>query len=254
MSNVTAGDHYVAMGSSFASGPGVSPRSPSTPRRAQRSAANYAHLLAARLNVDLTDVTYSGETAAQLLRGGSGRPAQVDALLPTTKLVTLTCGGNDVGYIPVLFGASLPRAIGALPPLRRRLTGLMEATDARFDRLPEVFDDLLAEVYRRSPQAIVVVVDYLTLLPPEGTAAPPLPPDVAQWGRQTAERLSHVTAAAAERAGCVLIAASTASQGHHAWSAQPWTHRFRLGRHTAPYHPNGAGMQAVADLLTEALA
>ncbi|MGH3189836.1 MAG: hypothetical protein ACRDOL_21740 [Streptosporangiaceae bacterium] len=51
------------------------------------------------------------------------------------------------------------------------------------------------------------------------------------------------------------MAASIASASHDAWSATPWTRRFRLSlRGGAPYHPNAAGMAAVADLVLIALA
>jgi len=254
MVELSARDHYVAMGSSFAAGPGTGPRSPGSPRGARRSVANYAHLLADRSELALTDVSWSGETAEQMVTGGHGRPPQVEALTPGTRLVTLTCGGNDVGYMPVLFLASMPAGLRAVPNVRRRMDALIAATDARFDRLPDTFDRLLAEIRRRAPQATVVLVDYLTLLPRDSRAsARPLPPDVADWGRRTADRLAAETAAAASRAGCALVTASTASRDHHAWADQPWTHRFRIGRNAVPYHPNADGMRAVADLLEQSL-
>jgi beta-glucosidase len=46
-----------------------------------------------------------------------------------------------------------------------------------------------------------------------------------------------------------------ASADHHAWAAAPWTRRFHLSlRGGAPYHPDAAGMAAVADLVLETLA
>ncbi len=45
------------------------------------------------------------------------------------------------------------------------------------------------------------------------------------------------------------------SAGHHAWSPEPWTRRFHLSlRGGAPYHPNAAGMAAVAELVLSAVA
>jgi hypothetical protein len=81
-----------------------------------------------------------------------------------------------------------------------------------------------------------------------------LPPDVAEWGRVVAGRLSEVTRAVAEQSGSLFVAASAASAGHHAWSAEPWTRHFHLTLcGGAPYHPTAAGMQAVADLVVRAL-
>ena len=62
MASILAGSQYVAMGSSFGAGPGLTPRAPGSPRRAGRSAGDYAHLVARALRLDLWDVTYSGAT------------------------------------------------------------------------------------------------------------------------------------------------------------------------------------------------
>jgi lysophospholipase L1-like esterase len=240
------------MGSSFAAGPLVGRRSPGSPRRAGRSAANYAHLLAARLGLRLVDVSYSGATAAELLDGQDGAgPPQVEAVAADTELVTVTCGGNDIGYVPRLAGAGAPWSFLALPATRRRLAEFAEQTESNLAGLAATFDRLTAEVRRRAPRARLLLVDYLTILPPEpGTPAGRLPAEVADWGRAVADRLAAETRAAAQRAGCGCVAASAASRDHHAWSAEPWTRRFRYSRHDgAPYHPNAAGMRAVADLL-----
>ena len=80
MALIPAGSRYVAMGSSFGAGPGLRPRAPGSPRRAGRSARNYAHLVAAALDLDLDlglrDVTCSGATTddiSQRGRDGGGR-------------------------------------------------------------------------------------------------------------------------------------------------------------------------------------
>jgi lysophospholipase L1-like esterase len=109
------------MGSSFAAGPGILDRAPGSPRRAGRSASNYAHLIAKALDLELCDVTYSGATTGDILHpSAAGQPAQAaqaDAVVPGTRLVTLTAGGNDVGYLPRLTPASLPWPLRALPPV-----------------------------------------------------------------------------------------------------------------------------------------
>ena len=59
---------------------------------------------------DLVDVTYSGATTANVLTDPQhGAPPQVDALDGSEELVTVTIGGNDVGYVPLLFAAGVPR-------------------------------------------------------------------------------------------------------------------------------------------------
>jgi lysophospholipase L1-like esterase len=257
MAPIPAGSQYVAMGSSFGAGPGLTPRAPGSPRRAGRSASNYAHLVARALGLDLRDVTYSGATTDDILRTSArGEPAQLEAVTPATRLVTLTAGGNDVGYLPRLTLASLPWPLRTLPKARAQIAGFGDpaATDDRFAGVSCNLQAIAAGVRDRAPAARVLFVDYLTVLPPAGEGAGPPPAGIADWGRAVAARLATTTQAAAQAAGAGYVAASAASADHHAWSATPWTRRFHLTlRGGAPYHPNAAGMAAVAGLVLTAL-
>jgi lysophospholipase L1-like esterase len=255
---IPAGSRYVAMGSSFAAGPGLPSRVPGSPRRAGRSTGNYAHLVARALSLDLRDVTFSGATTGDILGpSAAGQPAQLDAVTADTTLVTVTAGGNDVGFVPRLTLASLPWPLRALPRVRARVSELGDtsATDERFAQLERNLAAIGRRLHDRAPACRVLLVDYLTILPPGGhdPGAPP-PPDIAAWGRAIAARLAASTRAVAETAGLEYVAASAASADHHAWSAAPWTRRFHVSlRGGAPYHPTAAGMAAVADLVLAAL-
>ncbi len=244
---------YVALGSSMAAGPGIRPRAAGAPRGSGRSARNYAHLVAAQRKLDLVDVTFSGATTAHVLDERQRRAApQIEALDGSETLVTVTIGGNDVGYIPLLMAAALPHIARKVP----RIAALLDRC-AREKALGQVGDSLQAvgaEVRRRAPDAQIVFVDYLTVLPPPETPAPPLSSADADLGRHVAVRLEELTAAAAQSTGCRIVRAGRASRTHHAWAAEPWTvgAGWPLPWRPAPFHPNAAGMAAVADLvLTE---
>ncbi|MFN6544140.1 SGNH/GDSL hydrolase family protein [Mycolicibacterium nivoides] len=245
---------YVALGSSMAAGPGIKPSAPGAPWQAGRSARNYPHLTAARLGLDLVDVTYSGATTAHILsERQNGAPPQIDALDGSEALVTVTIGGNDAGYVPQLMAAALPRFTRSVPLVGPFLRGLLDPA-AREAALTQVADALVTvgrEIRQRAPAARVLFVDYLTMLPPEGVAASPLSEADAALGRHVAATLERLTGKAAAETGCGWVRAAQASLTHHAWSAQPWTTRPGLpwpGR-PAPLHPNAAGMRAVADLV-----
>ncbi|MCW2652179.1 MAG: hydrolase [Mycobacterium sp.] len=246
---------YVAIGSSMAAGPGIRPRASGAPFRAGRSARNYAHLLAEKLGLDLVDVTYSGATTAHVLADTqNGAPPQVSALDGSESLVTITIGGNDVGYLPLLTAACLPAPTRLVPVLGARLRELLDrnARDRALDHVADSLREVGRVVRQRAPRARVVFVDYLTLLPPAGQKALPLPLSHADadLGRHVATRLELLTAEAAADTGCGVVKAGEASGDHHAWSADPWTTKFGLplpGR-PAPLHPNAAGMRAVARL------
>lgn len=252
---------YVALGSSMAAGPGIRPRSAGAPLWSGRSARNYPHLVAERLNLELVDVTFSGATTAHVLTDPQrGRPPQIAALDGSESLVTVTIGGNDVGYVPLLMAAALPHAVRRLPLLGERISELLDR-DTRDRALAEVFDSLCAvgtALRQRAPGARVFFVDYLTILPPAGVPAPPLPDADAEVGRHVAATLERHTAEAAAATGCEIVRAGAASRQHHAWSAEPWTttparYGVPLPGRPAPLHPDVAGMRAVADLLVAQL-
>ncbi|WP_029118201.1 SGNH/GDSL hydrolase family protein [Mycobacterium sp. URHB0044] len=248
---------YVALGSSMAAGPGIRPKADGAPAGSGRSAVNYPHLVARRLGHHLVDVTFSGATTAHVLteRQRHAQP-QIDAIDGSEDLVTITIGGNDAGYVPMLYAAGLPRLLRSLPVVGSKLRELLDPA-ARDTALAQVADSLITvgrEVRRRAPRARVLFVDYLTLLPPPGTSAPFPSADLAA-ARHVADTLKRHTEAAAAATGCELVRAADASVDHHPWSNDPWTSGLGLplpGR-PAPLHPNAAGMRAVADLVVAAL-
>ncbi len=249
-----AAGRYVALGSSMAAGPGIKPKASDAPAGAGRSAVNYAHLVARRQAYDLVDVTFSGATTANILSEPQrSAPPQIEAIDGTERLVTITIGGNDAGYFAMLYASGLPRWTRSVPLLgpivRQQLD--VGARDAALDRVGESLRTVGAEVRRRAPDARVLFVDYLTLLPPRGTPAPPLPDDYVEAGRRIGDTLERLTEEAARVTGCGLVRAGLASRDHHPWSEDPWMTKFGLplpGR-VVPLHPNAAGMRAVAELI-----
>jgi lysophospholipase L1-like esterase len=245
---------YVALGSSMAAGPGIRPTAPGAPFGSGRSARNYAHLVAERLNLDLVDVTFSGATTANVLaeRQRGARP-QIEALNGSEELVTITIGGNDVGYVPLLMAAMLPRVARLLP----KISALLDRNERRqaLDGVGASLRAVGTAVRQRAPQARVLFVDYLTLLPPAGVSAPPLSTEDADLGRHVGACLEDATSAAAEATGCEVVRAGQASRDHHGWSTEPWAlgAGWPLPWLPAPFHPNAAGMRAVADLIIDSV-
>jgi len=241
------------MGSSFAAGPRIRRRVAGSPRAAWRSDHNYAHLVAGQLGLELTDVTFSGATTADLLRPNElGFPAQLDALDAATRLVTITCGGNDLGYIPYLVAASIRPPLTLLPGARG-LSDALDTTqlDEKVTGLDENLQLICAEIHNRAPRARVLFTDYPTLVPPSTDATPtPLAERIASVARQIAGELSRVVEHNARASGFDFIPVADASRDHHAWAADPWTSRMTMFPWSpAPYHPNAAGMRAIADLI-----
>jgi lysophospholipase L1-like esterase len=249
---LAAGDRYVAMGSSFAAGPGVTTPADDV-RRCARSADNYPHQLARLRGLSLVDVSCSGAATAHVLGPWSELAPQLEALTADTSLVTITVGGNDVGYIGGLIGASCQ---GDLAP-SRPCSPLPPASEAAWRALDAAMTRIAAEVKRRAPVARLVFVEYPAVLPARGVCADtPMSAQQAEVSRAVAARLAALTRAVAVRAQAGLLPVATLSKGHDACAAVPWITGFpRAGgpKVMVPYHPNLAGMTAQAQALDRLL-
>lgn len=114
------------MGSSYAAGPGIGTRAPSSPVQCAQSSEDYAHLFAHKRSLELIDVTCSGATTESILKPWRSLPPQLQAVTQNTRLVTITIGGNDVFFISNLFAWSCQNAPGRVNPSRR--TAICHAT------------------------------------------------------------------------------------------------------------------------------
>lgn len=253
------------MGSSFAAGPGISPI---VHKAASRSGRNYPHLVAAELGLDLVDVTYSGATTANLLHTPQNEaPPQIDAVGPETALVTITAGGNDLEYVGTFIRGSLLNTL-AKPAtvLGRRVANRIRARasylkdDAAYQTVTDSLVEVVTRVRSQAPDARILLVDYLALVGSHTRPRIDVPlneeqlPSVALM----ADGLAAAFAKAAAATGVDLVAASAASRDHAIGSPEPWTTGFTLRppgllRGFVPYHPNAAGMRAVAGLILETL-
>ena len=253
------GAKYVAMGSSFAAGPGIPSYYETPPTPCARSTNNYAHQLAARKRLALTDVSCSGATTAHLTGPRGPIPPQLDAITADTRLVTITIGGNDLGYIGHLTATSclgMAKQTDTSPD--KCSPTLAPPSDRTYADLAASMSAIAQEVRRRAPSARLVFVDYLAVLPAAGgCVATPLSESDADFAREIARVLAAITAKAAADNGADLLQASKLSEGHDACSADPWMNGYP--RPEAPvagtlYHPNAKGMTAIADALDKLLA
>lgn len=250
---------YVAMGSSYAAGPGITPIVPGSPIRCARSAQNYAHVLASARGLSLVDATCSGATTVDVLQGGQfGLPPQLDAVTAATQLVTVTIGGNDVFFMGNLIAMSCS---ADTPPVQRLAGGCTLRPDAlvetRFASLPDSLRQVVAGVHQRSPSARVVFVNYFTVLPEQGTCARvALTSKQADHVRGISRRLADITRQVARATGSGLLDLAALSRAHNACASDPWVLGAlrQPGLSIPPFHPTQEAMHAVGVALNSYLA
>ncbi len=264
---------YVAVGDSFTSGLLIPPQGGS-PQGCGRSGVNYPSLVAQQLGLkDFTDVSCSGARTVELTAaqqtGNGVNPPQLDALGPTTGLVTLGIGGNDMGFMDVLGRC-------AVENVRHTLTGSSNSdapcrsyytTGAgrgeigrKLQAADERLTTALAEIKRRAPQARVLLVGYPALLPQDparcaqtlgdGIAAG----DVVFVGEQE-QQLNAMLHRRAEASGVGFVDTYAPSVGHDLCEPQGtrWIEPLSAAAGLAPMHPNALGEQGMATAVLAAL-
>lgn len=246
----------VALGSSFAAGPGLQPVADAGAYRSER---NYAHLVAQTLGATLTDATVSGATTRTILDVPQRLllhrfEPQIAAVAGDTDLVTITAGGNDLGYLRPVLDTALLERIGRIPVAGgfvRRRRGRRVLTAPSEEEAAATVDGLrriVEEVRRRAPGARAMLVDYVPVFDPETVPGPTVPFTVAELDhfRGVAAILSSAFAEAAAVSGADLIPAAAYGSGHATGTADPWVFGLRrpIG---SSFHPTEQGMRAVAE-------
>lgn len=254
---------YVALGDSYASGPGI-PVQRADPVGCERSTHNYPARLATALGIGhYTDVSCGGArtdhmTVSQPVRLGPN-PPQFDALTPDTDLVTVTVGGNDINIGDLWLTCA---RLGATDPLgnpcqRQALAGGTDVYTQRIAAAAPKVARVLEGIRARSPHARVLVVGYLRVLPPAGGSCPAFPiarRDVP-YVDGVEQRLNAMLADQASNHGAVFVDSYARSRGHDACQ-QPevkWVEGTTTTSPASPLHPNALGMHEVADFTMDML-
>lgn len=182
-------------------------------------------------------------------------PPQFDALSADTRLVTLTIGGNDIGFSDLAQDCVAVLPFGS--PCRDRYTRDGDEISRRIAATAPRVDAVLDGIRARSPLARVLVVNYSAILPHTGSGCwpkmPITPRDVA-WLRSKHEELNGMLAQQAAANGAVLVDVYGASGGRDACagSGTRWVELYVPGNLAAPLHPNRRGMEAMAGMVVQA--
>lgn len=253
-------DRYVALGDSFVSGPGIRPQRPGA---CARSKANFASLVADRLEVaDFVDASCGSATTQHLFtpqrRGAAVINApQLDALAADTTLITFgTLGGNDMGLV----GLATFCIVNDCGPGRNSVDGAL-GDDAALAGIDDARANLAAglrEAKERAPRAEIHVIGYGTYLPPGGCAGlPGIGPAEADYLQGLIDRLSDMLAevAAEEEVGFVDMR-EIPGAGEHTVCAEParqWIRALATFGDGTMFHPSACGMEASAQHLLNAI-
>ena len=231
--SVPAGSSYVALGDSFSSGTGTRA---STDSDCYRSPYGYPQLLADAHGLDLDYQACSGAVIADV------HANQLQALGTGTDYVTMTIGGNDLGFASVITECALP---GWLSNCEGKIN---EGLTTLRTEMPARFDTLFGEIGDRAPGADVVIGSYPRLFNGEDCNLATFfsGSEMAQLNAATDE-LSSVIQQRTTAAGFRFVDPRPAFMGHAVCDSPEWVNGISWPI-VESYHPNREGNVGYADV------
>jgi lysophospholipase L1-like esterase len=231
---------YVAMGDSYSSGVGTHSYYADS-GSCKRSPHAYPVKVARRIRHGLSFVACSGARTSDVLKDQLG---QLDA---ATRRVTISIGGNDAGFSRVITACALPWPWGCWDDIDN-------ARNFIRNTLPGRLNSVYRAIESRSPRAVVAVVGYPRIF--NGREAC----HTGAWissGEQVelneiADLLARVTRGRARAYGFAYVDPIGSFVEHTACDSPAWVNglSYPIGE---SYHPNRAGQDAYANLVTPAI-
>jgi lysophospholipase L1-like esterase len=225
--HAAAGDRYVALGDSYSSGVGAGSYLSSS-GSCTRSANAYSALwAAAHAPASYTSVACSGATTTSVTN------TQLSALSSTTTLVSITVGGNDVGFANIMSTCALYGTTDCV-------NAVQAAENVAQTQLPGRLDTVYNGIRSAAPNARVVVLDYPVFyqlntfcVGLSGTSRAKIDEGI--------NLLDGVLSSAAGRHGFTFADVRSIFVGHQLCSGDKWLHALNFFDLTESYHPTANG-------------
>jgi hypothetical protein len=247
--------NYVALGDSYAAGPIIPNQI--APFGCLKSDHNYAHLAAPTIGLPLRDPSCSGATTADMTSPQETElgtnPPQFNSLDAETTRVSLTIGGNDIGFSEIALSCVTVNPFST-PCKEKYDSGGKDQIAERIAATAPKVAAVLQGIHSHSPAAKVFVVNYAAIFPETGFGCWPQMPigfgDVP-YLRAKEKELNAMLATQAAANGATLVNWYNASIGHDACkgSLTRWVEPVVPTNPAAPIHPNLAGMTGAAGIL-----
>lgn len=218
----------VALGDSYSSGTGAGDYLRDG-TACFRSLKSYPGVIASRHGIDLTLQACAGAVTNDVLN------RQLDALSPGTSHVTISIGGNDIGFAKVITECAKPWMSNCDGAVDNALLVAEQQLPGRLDRV-------YAAIRQRAPRAKVVVAGYPRLFNGyDCHIATFFTRNEMSRLNSAADRLSQIIAAAVQRHGFSYADVRDAFHGHAVCDSREWIHNVRVMNTTESFHPKADG-------------
>jgi len=238
----------AALGDSYSSGEGNPPFIPGG-GACDRSSEAWPVLLGKQDPAisPVADIACSGAESTALTGAFKGQPAQVTQLQNMKQepdLVTLTMGGNDVGFASVLRDCYLHNCVK---------DHRLEHAQADINKESGTLVADYHAIKKAAPDATVVVVGYPRIFPPTEAAQTQCHAWLADNERaglnHLTDSLDQVIASAAQKAGVKHVSNLTTLQGHELCTDHPWVYPIGLSGGDNRGHPTIPGQKAIESIV-----
>ena len=224
-----AGDNYAALGDSYSSGVGTG--SYTLDSACKRGVYAYPYLWTQKHpGTALSFVACSGAKTSDLLT------KQISAVTSSTTLVTMTIGGNDIGFANLIYQCTLSDCSAALDSTRANLETTLGGP------LDQVYNAVKS---RAAFGAKILVLGYPRAFSSAGCFGTlGITSTERTKANALADSLDQVIATHAAADGVTYKSAITAWTGHAVCSSAPWLNGLNLFATGESYHPNRNGHSA----------
>lgn len=167
------------MGDSYSSGEGANQVPGGTPDptlitgNCRRSSKAAQVLMAAHYGWSLVNSACSGSTTVNIVDAAGWEAPQINSVSSTTKLVTMTIGGNDVGLLQLFVQCVIPSFYGDCIPTNN--TGYaptpaqqIAPVDTALATLQPKIESIIRSIITKAPQATVRMAGYPWVIAPPG--------------------------------------------------------------------------------------
>ena len=221
--------NYVALGDSYSSGLGAGAMISSS-GSCDRSTNAYSQLWAsAHHPASYTSVACSGATTSTVIS------TQLSALSAATTLVSITVGGNDVGFSSTMETCVLHSTSTCVAAIQADEAQVSSA-------LPGELNSVLGDIAADAPNARVVVLDYPQLYDlSKSSSCIGLSTTDRTDLNQAADELDAAIQAAATAHGDAYADVRPAFAGHNICDSSSWLHSVNILDVSESYHPTATG-------------
>ena len=233
---------YIALGDSYAAGQGAGPYLDGC----YRSGNTYSELAAADKAIKLvTNAACSGKTTQEVVA------TQLRQLNKSTELVTITAGGNNLGFGEIVTTCGDPVLVAACAQATAKATTLLTSGQLAGDVAA-----MIRSVQAAAPNAKIVLTGYPYLFDPFNLdPADRMAPFIYQATALANALNKNIAGAAAaidpDAARVKYVDVRAAFAGHGINSADPWINGA-IPDSPDSFHPNAKGYEAYFTALSSA--